>query len=94
LTLHRYDARTDSNQAEIVRNINRIPTCKVIDLSGVGGGCPDILIQQKVAGVVRFHLVELKVGKGELNPKQVIFHDDHYCHTARSRDDIWKILDL
>ena len=91
---NRYDARTDKNQVAIVKAINSIPGCIVIDLSGVGSGCPDILIEQCRAGVYRFHLVEIKTKKGKLNKKQVDFHAKHHCHVIKTIDEIWSILEI
>ena len=87
-----YNKRTDANQSAMVKHISRIPGCRVIDLSGVGRGCPDILIQQYTGGVYRMHLVEIKTDKGKLNKLQERFHDEHHCHVARNLNDIWKIL--
>ena len=90
----RYNLRQDANQASIIKHINRLPFCKVIDLSGVGGGCPDILVQKTTAGRYLFYLIELKTAKGKLNPKQKEFHDEHHCFVARTLEDIWRILDV
>ena len=94
MAFKRYGARTDKNQSVIVKHINRLPNCRVIDLSGVAGGCPDILIQQSFPDRVRFHLVEIKTDKGKLNKKQVKFHAEHHCHIAKTVEDVWSILGL
>jgi len=94
MAFKRYGARTDSNQSSLVRQINSIPGCKVIDLSGVAGGCPDILIQHYTVGVYKFYLVEIKTAKGRLNKKQKVFHVEHHCHVAKTLDDILHILGL
>ena len=93
MSFKNYRVRQDSNQSELVKHINRIPGCKVIDLSGVGGGCPDICIQQYTGGKYRLHLVEIKTAKGKLNQKQLDFHAEFHCHIARNVEDIWRILD-
>lgn len=67
----RYAAKVDANQGEIVRAVRSVfgPDA-VLDLSAVGGGCPDILIG--VRGVNIF--CELKTDRGKLTPDQVYFH--------------------
>ena len=94
MSFKNYRVRQDSNQSELVAHISRIFGCKVIDLSGVAGGVPDILIQQYIGGKYRFHLVEIKTEKGKLNKKQKDFHAEFHCHIARNVEDIWQILDL
>ena len=90
----RWDARIDSNHTELLNQVNAVPTLEVLDLSGVGGGCTDWLIQKKDAGEVTFYLVEIKTEKGKLNDKQVEFHDRFKCHVARNIEDIWEIVGL
>lgn len=34
----------DGNQAEIVEALRAIPDCSVLVLSGVGQGCPDVMV--------------------------------------------------
>ena len=46
--------------------------CSVVDLHGVGFGCPDLMIG--CAG--RTELVEVKTDEGELSPGQVVFVRD------------------
>ena len=94
MSFKNYRVRQDSNQAHIVKHINRIPGCKVIDLSGVAGGCPDILIQEYTGGIYKHYLVEIKSEKGKLNDKQKDFHADHKCYIARNVADVWRILGL
>ena len=36
--------RVDENQREIIETLNAIKGCKVLDLSEVGEGCPDISV--------------------------------------------------
>lgn len=89
----RYDARTDKNQTMIVRHINALPRHEVIDLSGVGGGCTDLLVQQKDKfGGVKFYLIEIKFEKGKLNKLQVAFHERFECHIVRNLDELWQVL--
>ena len=36
--------KTDLNQRDLVANLRTIPGLSVLDLSGVGKGCPDLLL--------------------------------------------------
>ncbi len=36
--------RVDQNQREIIEALNAIKGCEVLDLSDVGGGCPDFAV--------------------------------------------------
>ena len=53
--MRRYRAKRDANHAEIQAALERIG-CTVLDLSAVGGGCPDIAVGR---GGVTF-LLEIK----------------------------------
>lgn len=69
----RYAAKTDNNQAEIVKTF-RAMGCTVQDLSAVGQGCPDLLV-----GVSGYNLLlEVKnpETRGKLSMDQVLWHDD------------------
>lgn len=94
----RYDARTDANQSSIIKHIDRLPNHEVLDLSGVGDGCTDILVQQKKMNgscwEVRFFLIEIKTKDGKLNPKQVKFHKRFQCHIIRNLDQLWGVLGI
>ena len=92
MSFKNYRVRQDANQSDLVKHINRIPGCEWLDLSGVGGGCPDGLIQQKTGGKYKLHLVEIKTEKGSLNKKQKKFHAKFHCHIARDVSDIWEVL--
>lgn len=50
-------ARVDANQAAIVAALRKAG-CSVLDLSGVGGGCPDILCGRRGKNL----LIEIKDG--------------------------------
>ncbi len=68
--------RTDANHSEIVRAL-RQAGCAVCDLSGVGRGCPDLLVSR--GGEAWF--VEVKDGnkppsKRRLTLAQVIFQNE------------------
>ena len=94
MTFKNYRVRQDSNQAEIVNQINAVPTLDALDLSGVGDGCTDIMIQQRLPYETKLYLVEIKTEKGKLNKKQRDFHAIFDCHIARNIEDIWNILGL
>jgi rhamnose utilization protein RhaD (predicted bifunctional aldolase and dehydrogenase) len=51
--------RRDSNHKEIVKQLRQIPGLSVLDLSQIGGGCPDLLVSNKMLTA----LVELKTDK-------------------------------
>ncbi|HEX2594717.1 MAG TPA: VRR-NUC domain-containing protein [Rhizomicrobium sp.] len=57
--------RTDATQKAIAAAFRQLGW-KVIDLSAVGKGCPDLMISR--AGTVR--LIECKTDKGKLTPAQ------------------------
>lgn len=63
--------RVDQNQREIVDALITVGAT-VHDLSGVGGGCPDLLVGFRGEN----HLLELKFKRGKLNDKQVAWHDN------------------
>lgn len=63
-------ARTDENQAEIVRTLEA-HGCTVQSLASVGAGVPDLLV-----GYLRTnHLLEVKSEKGKLRDTQVRWID-------------------
>jgi hypothetical protein len=59
--------RTDANQAEIVAALRGLG-CAVLDLHGVGGGVPDLLVCSPDGR--RLWLVEVKSAVGELSQRQ------------------------
>lgn len=62
--------KVDENQAEIVEALRSIG-CRVLDLSAVGGGVPDVAVLYK--GII--YLLEIKRPKvGKLNALQKAFH--------------------
>ena len=63
--------RVDANHAEIVSALKSIG-CAVLDLSVVGGGVPDLLVQGVDGTLV---LIEIKVAKGKLNRLQQQWHE-------------------
>lgn len=62
-------ARTDANQAEIVKGL-RAAGCTVISLHRVGDGCPDLIVGR--AG--KNWLIEVKTEGRGLNEKQKTWH--------------------
>ena len=94
MSIKRWDAKTDENQADLVRFMESIPGISVLDLSGVGDGCTDLLVQQYAAGEYKLHLMEVKTQDGKLRGKQVEFHAKWYCHIIRTEQDILDILGL
>jgi hypothetical protein len=64
--------RTDNNQAEIVRTLKAVGAT-VLDLSMVGGGCPDLL----VGFCGEDHKIEIKNpdARGKLRTSQIIFQE-------------------
>ena len=71
----RFAARTDANQREIVRVLRQLGAT-VCDLSGVGKGCPDILVGFRG----KTYLAEIKDGAKppsarKLTPDEKQFHE-------------------
>ena len=69
-------ARVDTNHSAVVKAFRECG-CTIEDLSGVGGGCPDIVIGLRGESV----FVEIKDGKRKpseqkLTPAQAIWHRD------------------
>ncbi len=70
----RYRAQADINHSDIVKILQRVG-CSVLDLSHVGGGCPDLLVARNNRNV----LIEVKRPKakgqreGTLTPQQKEF---------------------
>lgn len=65
------NCRRDGNQPEVVSWYLQ-QGCSVLDLSDIGGGCPDLLIG--CAGVDGF--AEVKMPGEDLRPNQVTFNRD------------------
>lgn len=70
-------ARTDGNHSAIVKAL-RAAGCGVVDLSGVGNGVPDLLVEAPVSPWA-MTLLEVKdpsqpPNKQKLTPAQVTFH--------------------
>lgn len=66
-------ARTDANHSAIVGALRRVG-CRVLDLSRVGAGCPDLLVSLPQRGrVPELMLMEVKTARGKLNAAQRTF---------------------
>lgn len=76
--------RVDANHQEIKRAFERMG-CDVLDLSGVGKDCPDLLV--RVRSIDRWILVEVKTPKGRLKPGQVAFAQRWPVKVVRTVDD-------
>ena len=70
----RFRAKVDRNHAEIVKAL-RAAGRRVLDLSRVGQGCPDILVGWGGHQV----LMEIKADKGKLTPQQEAFRASWPC---------------
>jgi Holliday junction resolvase len=64
-----YAHKVDTNQAQIVEALRRVGA-SVVDLSEVGGGCPDLAVGYR--GVT--HLLEVKATDGTSTPDQIEWH--------------------
>lgn len=85
--------RTDKNQQAIVKALRKIPGVSVEPLTKQKGGCPDLLIGISRGGVKRNYLIELKVGKEDLTPKERIWHIKWQGQVTICRD-IDEVLDV
>ena len=72
-TMPKYAAKTDNNQAEIVKTFKAMG-CTVQDLSSVGSGCPDLLVG--VSGINLLIEVKNPETRGKLEVNQILWHDD------------------
>lgn len=61
--------RTDSNQAEIIRALNKVGAV-VQSLHTVGSGCPDLLVSFRGCN----YLLEVKTPTGKRRPSQIDWH--------------------
>lgn len=60
--------KVDTNHGEVVKALRKIGG-RVLDLSGVGKGCPDLLVAYRGRNI----LMEVKYEKGPLTKDQVEF---------------------
>ena len=84
-------ARVDANHADIVQAFKQMGAT-VLDLSRVGGGCPDLLVGYRGANV----LVEVKIAKGKKNKLQEKFFADWKgpCFEVRTVMEAFEIIKL
>jgi len=85
--------RVDANHGEIKRAFERMG-CDVLDLSGVGQGCPDLLVKDRSDAL---RLVEVKDGKKRpskraLTGPQKDFHAVWPVTRVESVDDVMAIV--
>ena len=93
----RWDARTDQNHSALLACIRMIPNVSICDLSGAGGGVPDVMLG--LAG--RNILIEIKrpdcaPSRSKLNDKQEEWHGEWKGQVAvvRTLDDVLEALGL
>lgn len=65
-------AKRDANHAAIARALEACG-CTVIDLSSVGGGCPDVLAYRRATGLLRLLEVKNPKGRNRLHEAQEAF---------------------
>jgi hypothetical protein len=85
-------SRVDANHAEIVAAF-RACGCQVLDLSRVGGGCPDLLV--RVRGIIV--LVEVKDGvkspsRRALTPAEAEFHQQWEVRIVENIADVHEVI--
>lgn len=91
-----YGAKKDANHKPIADGLVALG-CSVLDLSAVGGGCPDLLVSHR--GVL--YLLEIKnrktgYGRRGLNPLQRVWHQTWRgtVHVVEDLDDALSVLGL
>lgn len=86
-------ARVDGNHKSIVEALRRVG-CRVLDLSRVGDGCPDLLVSLPQRGrVPELMLMEVKTSRGKMNAAQRIFEADGWpVFVVRSVDDALRLV--
>lgn len=86
-------ARTDQNHSEIVMALRRVG-CRVLDLSRVGNGAPDLLVSLPQRGrTPELMLMEVKTARGKLNARQRSFEADGWpVFVVRSIEDALKLV--
>ena len=84
-------AKIDGNQTDIVKAIlERVHGSSVKSLATVGDGFPDLLVGVQGLNI----LLEVKMPKGKLRPKQSAFRDGWHgqCATVTSAEDAVKMV--
>lgn len=82
-------ARTDANHAEIVKAFRSLG-CSVLDLSRLGGGCPDILVGM---GMRHNVLVEIKDGSKPPSARKLTDDEEAFFKAWRGAVVIAESLD-
>jgi len=87
--------RTDSNHAEIIKALRKIPNLSVFSTHEVGKGFPDIVIGYKGIN----YLIEIKDGNKppssrKLTPDEVKFHQDWHgqIKVIKNLDELLQII--
>ncbi len=93
----RWDAQTDKNHSSLLKLIRTIPKVTICDLSGTGGGCPDVMLGYMGQNI----LIEIKrpdvaPSASKLNDKQEEWHGKWTGQVAivRTFDDVLGVLDI
>jgi len=96
MTRHRIH-KSDGNQSAILKSLRQIPGVKVLVLSQVGKGCPDILVGYKG----RNWLLEIKDGSQPLSKRALtreesvfIFGWTGQVKVVETLEDILKVLGI
>ena len=86
-----YAARSDNNQSEILKKLDKIPGLSVFDVHRQPGLC-DLLIGYKKVN----YMIEIKSKNGTLSPSQKEFHSDWRgtIHVIYSFEEILIILGI
>jgi len=83
-------ARVDGNHAIIVDALRRVG-CRVLDLSRVGDGAPDLLVRAPGQGDLM--LMEVKAAKGKLNARQRLFEAEGWpVFVVRTVEDALRLV--
>jgi hypothetical protein len=86
---------TDHNQAAIVKALRKVGY-HVTDLSGVGQGCPDLLVAKSDYWMPEVFLVEVKnkEGRNRFTPAQVDYFASTPCpiYVIRSVNDVINLI--
>lgn len=89
--MNKLRCRVDGNQTAIVMAL-RAHGWSVLSLSTVGKGCPDLLVGAQSLNI----LLEVKMPKGKLRPKQEAFTQSWHgqCATVTSAEDAVTMVGL
>jgi len=89
MSIHRYAAKVDANQSEIVQALRKAG-CTVQSLASIGRGCPDLLVAREPG----LWLMEIKGKKGKLTADQEIWIDQWRgpVHIVRTTDDALQLV--